>query len=183
MSGSPTSFAASAPELASSRRAARLCAVQALYQIVVSGADPTAVLKDFVAGRQGRITLLDGPDGSTEVSVDLPEPDTELLVDVVRCALDRADEVRSIMTGSLSQSWPIERLETLVDCVLRAGVAELLCRTDIPPKVTVSEGVEVAKAFYEGPEPGMVNAVLDKAARALGRFDDVSAARPASGHG
>jgi N utilization substance protein B len=150
------------------RRAGRLCAVQALYQILQADADTDAVLRDFMSGRQGRMTLTD--DGSGEAAIEMPEPDSELLVDLVRCAAARADEIRAIVGGSLSSGWPLERLEPLADCVLRAGIAELLCRTDIPAKVTVSEMVEVAKAFYDGPEPGMINAVLDRAARALGRL-------------
>jgi N utilization substance protein B len=173
MAGSaPQSIApeSTAPARHGDRRAARLCAVQALYQIVQAGADPDGVLRDFVSGRQGRMTLTEGPDGVGEVVIDMPEPDSELLVDLVRCATERAGDIRSIVGGSLAQCWSLERLEALVDCVLRIGIAELLSRTDIPAKATVSEFVEIAKAFYDGAEPGMVNAVLDRAARALGRL-------------
>lgn len=149
----------------------------------MTAADPTVVLKDFITGLQGRTTLVDEGEGTGETTVDMPEPDSELLVDIVRGALDRADEIRAIIAGSLSAGWPIERLETLIDCVLRAGIAELLVRTDIPAKVAVSEAVEVAKAFYDGPEPGMVNAVLDRAARSLGRLAPDAPTRSTPGHG
>ena len=173
MAGTAGSDTAPEGDRAVTRRAGRLCAVQALYQILQADADPDAVLRDFLSGRQGRITLMDrAGSGGGETIVDMPDPDTELIVDLVRCAIARADDIRSIISQSLSGGWSFERLEALVDCVLRAGIAELLCRTDIPAKVTVSEMVEVAKAFYDGPEPGMINAVLDRAARALGRLGD-----------
>jgi N utilization substance protein B len=71
----------------------------------------------------------------------------------------------------LSSDWPAERLELTVKAILRAGISELLARADIPPRATISEFVDVAHAFYPGAEPRMVNAVLDRVARALGRLD------------
>jgi N utilization substance protein B len=170
MAVTPDQPATTAPDRALSRRAARLCAVQALYQIVQADATPDQVLKEFISGTQGRLGLTDTASGG-EQAVEMPEPDAELLVNLVRAALDRPEDIRSIIHGSLSIGWPPERLEVLLECILRASVAELLVRSDIPPRVTISEFVEIAKSFYAGPESGMVNAVLDKAARALGRLE------------
>lgn len=153
------------------RNAGRLAAVQALYQIDVLDLKPDAVLKDFVSGRQGGVAIVEDPATGQENFIQLPEADSELLVDIVRCVEKRGGEVDAMLNGSLSAEWPAARLELVVKAVLRAGVAELLVRSDIPPRVTISEFVDVAHAFYPGPEPKMVNAVLDRVARALGRLE------------
>jgi N utilization substance protein B len=77
-----------------------------------------------------------------------------------------------MIKGALSPEWPWDRLEMIVKAILRAAVAELLARTDVPAKVTVSEFIDVAHAFYDGAEPRMVNAVIDRIARALDRLDE-----------
>ncbi|MDX2223270.1 MAG: transcription antitermination factor NusB [Rhodospirillaceae bacterium] len=152
------------------RSAGRLAAVQALYTLAQSEATADEVLRDFVSGRLGGVAISENVDTGQETYIELPEGDAELLVDLVRCAQARGDEIGRIIAASLSAGWPAERLEVLVRCVLSAGIAELMCRPDIPPRATVSEFVDVAKAFYSGAEPGMVNAVLDRAARALDRM-------------
>jgi len=156
---------------AMARNAGRLAAVQALYQIDALDLSPDAVLKDFITGRQGGKAIVEDPDTAQETFVDLCEADSELLVDIVRCVENRDEEVGALLKGSVSGEWPAERLELTLKAILRAGIAELLVRADIPPRATISEFVDVAHAFYPGPEPRMVNAVLDRVARALGRLD------------
>jgi N utilization substance protein B len=78
-----------------------------------------------------------------------------------------------MIKGSLSNEWPWDRLEITLRSVLRAGVAELLTRTDIPANATIAEFVDVAQAFYAGPESGLANAVLDRISRALGRTSGI----------
>ena len=99
----------------------------------------------------------------------LSEPDTELFVALMRAVQERSDDIDNMIRGSVGTGWPWERLEMTLRGVLRAGVAELLTQTAIPPKVSIAEFVDVAHAFYSGHEPGMVNAVLDRIAKALGR--------------
>jgi N utilization substance protein B len=153
------------------RSAGRLAAVQALYQIEVLDLSPDLILKDFISGRQGGVAIVEDPVTNQEDFVQLCEADSELLVDIVRCVENRDGEVNAMMTGALSADWPAERLELILKSILRAAVAELLVRTDIPPRVTISEFVDVAHAFYPGPEPKLANAVLDRVARALGRIE------------
>ena len=156
------------------RSAGRLAAVQALYQLEVMDQTPDAVLKDFISGRQGGVAIVEDTDNSREQYVQLAEADSELLVGIVRCVENRGSEVNSMMANSLSAEWPAERLELIVKSILRAAISELLTRSDIPARATISEFVDVAHAFYPGPEPRMVNAVLDRVARALGRLDEAS---------
>ncbi|MSO97352.1 MAG: transcription antitermination factor NusB [Rhodospirillaceae bacterium] len=153
------------------RSAGRLAAVQALYQIDAFDLSPDVVLKDFVSGRQGGTAIIDDPATGQEVFIKLCGADHELLVDIIRGFEARASEVNDVMVKSLSAEWPVARLEFIVKALLRAGIAELLVRTDIPARATISEFVDVARAFYPGPEPGLVNAVLDRVARALGRLE------------
>ena len=151
------------------RSAARLATVQALYQTDATDASVDQIIKDFISGRIGGIAIVDDEDTETESIVKLTEPDTELFVALMRAVQERGEDIDNMIKGSVSAEWPWERLEMTLRAVLRAGSAELLTQSTIPPKVSVAEFVDVAHAFYAGPEPGMANAVLDRIAKALGR--------------
>ncbi len=153
------------------RNAGRLAAVQALYQIDVTGAVPSEVIKDFLTGRTGGVLMTEDPDTAQESLHAAEEIDSETFIGLVCTVETRGEDVDGMVKGALSAEWPWERLETTLRAILRAGVAELLTRTDIPAKVTVSEFIDIGHAFYAGSEPRMVNAVLDKVARALGRLE------------
>ncbi len=157
--------------VAMARSAGRLAAVQALYQIDVMELNSDDVLKDFISGRQGGVAIVEDPDTAQEKFIDLCEADSGLLVDIVRAVDARSDDINDMLKQSLSAEWPAERLELTLKAILRAAIAELLVRTDIPPRATISEFVDIAHAFYPGPEPRLVNAVLDRVARALGRIE------------
>ena len=156
---------------AGARNAGRLAAVQALYQIDVTGAVPSEVIKDFLTGRTGGVLMTEDPDTAQESLHTAEEIDSETFIGLVRTVETRGEDVDGMVKGALSAEWPWERLETTLRAILRAGVAELLTRTDVPAKVTVSEFIDIGHAFYAGSEPRMVNAVLDKVARALGRLE------------
>lgn len=137
------------------RRTARLNAVQALYQIDMVKADVEPVIDEFITHR-------------------LPaEGDRPLFVRIVGGVKDRAKEIDHMIGQSLSEGWQLDRLETVLRAVLRAGVYELLAETAVPPRVVINEYVEIAHAFFSGREPAMVNGVLDKLARVL-RADELS---------
>ncbi len=153
------------------RSAARLAAVQALYQMEASQNPPEQIIKDFLIGRVGGLAISDNPETSEETTVALSTLDSELFIHLVRAVNTREGEIDEIIKAALSPEWPWERMEMTVRAILRAGVAELLTRTDIPGGATVSEFIEVAHAFYAGPEPRMVNAVLDRVSKVLGRND------------
>jgi transcription antitermination protein NusB len=159
------------PAATMARSAGRLAAVQALYQIEVMGLSSDGVLKDFISGRQGGVAIVEDPVTAQEKFIDLCEADSGLLVDIVRAVDARGTEIDEMLKNSLSLDWPAERLELTLKAILRAAIAELLVRADIPPRATISEFVDVAHAFYPGPEPRLVNAVLDRVARALGRIE------------
>lgn len=149
------------------KSAARLAAVQALYQVATTEADYTKVVRDFLAGRLGGTAISEDPDTEAETQVRLAEMDAGMFSGLVSEAIARQDDADDMINANLSDGWPKDRLEVIVRSILRAAVAELLGASDAPAKVIISEYVDITHAFYNGPEPKMVNAVLDKIARVL----------------
>lgn len=140
------------------RAAARLTAVQALYQIEISGVGVDQAIAQFLAGEapQG-----DGEDGP---SAALPAPDPDLFAAIVGGVVAHRHRLDEIIGAALSIDWTVARLEILVRLILEAGVFELTLRDDIPPKVSINEYLNVAHAFFDGAEPGLINGVLDAVA-------------------
>ena len=139
------------------RSVARLAAVQALYQIEINATDPDDVVEEFSRQR---------PDGDDEAGLPMA-PDPELFADLVRGTCARRAEVDPLIAGALAENWTLDRLELVLRAVLRCGAFELLSRPDVPAAVVIDEYVEVAGAFFERGEPGLVNGVLDRLARDL----------------
>jgi N utilization substance protein B len=145
------------PSAAGRRGLARLAAVQALYQIELTSADPGAVVAEFLAHRLGR--EIDGDQYA--------DADRGFFADLVKGCVERRADVDAIVAASLPTDWPLARLESVLRAILRAGSYELLARSDVPARVVINEYVEIAHAFFSGKEPGMVNGVLDHVARRL----------------
>jgi transcription antitermination protein NusB len=141
-----------------SRRAARLGAVQALYQMEVSGASTADVIADFAAGKLPR---------ETEATYTESEGDLELFKVLIEKAVERQATLDRAIARHLSKGWRLERIDAVARAILRAGAAELEQQRETPTAVVIDEYVEIAKSFFEGPEPGFINAALDAAARDL----------------
>ena len=140
------------------RSVARLAAVQALYQLELNpGRGTDAAIGEFVHHRLGR--EIDG-----EV---YGEADEKLFAEIVRGVAANRERLDETVSAALSDEWPLGRLETLLRLILEAGAYELVHRPDIPPRVTMSEYVAIAYAFFDGREPGLANGVLDRLARTL----------------
>ena len=139
------------------RSAARLGAVQALYQIEIGGAGVEEVIDEFERHRRG---------GTGEGSFP-SSADGEFFADLVRGACERRGEIDGLVSGTLAEGWTLGRLELLLAAVLRAGAFELLGRSDVPARVIIDEYIEVAHAFFGRGEPGFVNGVLDRLAHEL----------------
>ncbi|MGB8275972.1 MAG: transcription antitermination factor NusB [Alphaproteobacteria bacterium] len=142
-----------------SRSAARLAAVQALYQIELSGESVEHVIADFT--NHGL--------ASEEEAAPLGRADATLFADIVRGVAARRAEIDSRLAAMLAEGWALERLETTLRAVLRAGAYELMARPDIPFPVVVNEYVNIAAAFFTGKEPAFVNGMLDRLGRETGR--------------
>ena len=139
------------------RRAARLGAVQALYQLELSGGPVETVLREFLDHR-----LAEEIEG-----VNLEAADRDLLAGLVRGVAAERAPLDDLLSAVLAEDWPVDRLETLLKVILRAGAYELGYRPDIPPRVTITEYVNLAQAFFDGKEPGLANGVLDRLAHEL----------------
>lgn len=140
---------------ANRRGAARLAAVQALYQMDIAGTDLNDILAEFESHWLG---------GEVEGDQYLPA-EAAFFRDIVRGVVADQRKLDPAIDQALSKGWPLKRVEALVRAVLRAGAFELTNRKDIPVRVIVSEYVDVANAFVDRDETGMVNAVLDMLAR------------------
>ena len=142
------------------RSIARLAAVQALYQMEVSGTGVEAVIREFSDHR------FDADIDADREGERLAEADEAFFGDLVRGVVSRQDEVDAAVTKRLAEGWKLKRLDATVRALLRAGTFELMAQPETPTEVAIDEYVEIAKAFFEGPtEPGFVNAALDGVAR------------------
>jgi transcription antitermination protein NusB len=140
---------------ANRRGAARLAAVQALYQMDMTGAGLNEILAQFESHWLGQ---------EVEGEQYLPA-EAAFFRDIVSGVVGAQRNLDPRIDAALEATWPLKRIEAILRSVLRAGAYELQKRTDIPARVVVSEYVDVAHAFVDKTETGMVNAVLDRLAR------------------
>lgn len=130
-------------------RAARVAAVQALYQLDMVEAEVTAVIDEFTVHR---------------LALNVDRPLFNALVEGAARDFRTTDEM---IIGALSPGWSIDRLETVLRAILRVGIWELANRMDVPARVVMKEYVDIAGSFFGQREAGMVNGVLDSLAHRL----------------
>jgi transcription antitermination protein NusB len=140
---------------ANRRGAARLAAVQALYQMDIAGAGINDIFAEFESHWLG---------SEVEGEQYLPA-EAAFFRDIVSGVVRDQTRIDPLIDKALEHGWPLKRIDAILRAVLRAGAYELEHRKDIPARVVVSEYVDVAHAFVEREETGMVNAVLDQLAR------------------
>ena len=148
------------PAAPAGRAAARLAAVQALYQMKMTGERVQAVVDEFMTHH------LAGPDRDSEVP-ELGKADLDFFRDLVEGVASQAASLDDMLAAVLAEDWPVERLESVLGLILRAGAFELGHRPDVPPRVVVSQYVDLAHAFLDDKQTAMVNGVLDRLARHL----------------
>ncbi|MBA3897749.1 MAG: transcription antitermination factor NusB [Sphingomonadaceae bacterium] len=140
-----------------SRSAARLAAVQALYQREMEGTALPKLLHEFHQHRLGATV------GDTEYH----DAEVAFFDDVVTGVETRSVEIDAAITARLAKGWTLARLDRPMRAILRAGTYELLARRDVPAKAAINEYVDVADAFYAKAEKGFVNGLLDAVAKDL----------------
>jgi N utilization substance protein B len=156
------------PRKANKRGAARLAAVQALYQMDIAATPLNDILAEFESHWLGQ---------EVEGSQYLPA-EAKFFREIVEGVVAAQRRLDPMIDRALASGWPLKRIEAVLRAVLRAGAYELERRSDVPARVVVSEYVDVANAFLDRDETGMVNAVLDALARLLrgGEFDPAASA-------
>jgi transcription antitermination protein NusB len=145
----------SEPRKANKRGAARLAAVQALYQMDLAGTGLNDIMTEFAGHWLG---------GEVE-GVQYRPAEAAHFQDIVGGVVREQGRLDRQIDAALERGWPLRRIETVLRAVLRAGAYELACRNDVPARVVTAEYVDVASAFVDKEETGMVNAVLDQLAR------------------
>lgn len=138
-------------ERSRSRSAARLAAVQALYQMEMEGTPLAQLLHEFHQHRIGETI-----DGATLIDAEL-----DFFDDVVKGTDARRPEIDALIAGRLAEGWKLERLDRPMRALLRAGTYELLARRDVPVATVISEYLDVAHAFYDKKEVAFANGLLD----------------------
>jgi N utilization substance protein B len=152
---------------ANRRGAARLAAVQALYQMDLAATPLHEILAEFESHWLGREV-----DGDEYLPAEVAH-----FREIVGGVVADQRKLDPMIDVALAKGWPLKRIETILRAILRAGAYELDRKPDVPARVVVSEYVDVAHAFVDADETGMVNAVLDQLARQLRAGEFAATAR------
>lgn len=149
------------------RTRARLAAVQALYQMDMTQRDLSVVLEEFLNHRFETVEIYAGADRG-------------FFRDIVAGVAERQSEIDPHIASHLAQGWRLSRIDSILRAVLRSGVYEIIARRDVPARAVINEYVEIARDFFGGEEPAVVNGVLDRVAREKrqGEFGRKAAKKP-----
>lgn len=158
------------PARPTKRRAGRFAAVQALYQIELTGAAPPAVIEEFLTFRM---------EATADKRSLAREADPAMFAELVEGAWRQREQIDALLKPALAQGWTLERIEVVLHAALRAGIYELIARADVPARVVINEYVDIARLFSGEKEAAFVNSVLDRIGRTL-RPDELGPA-PADG--
>ena len=139
------------------RAAARLAAVQALYQHDMEATRLASLLDEFHRHRLG----------ATIEEAQYAEAETAFFDDIVKGVLARRDEIDELLSGKLADGWKLERLDKAMLQILRCGTYELIARADVPTGTVINEYLDVAHAFFDAREAKFVNGMLDAVAKAV----------------
>lgn len=150
------------------RSAARLGAVQALYQMDVASTDLNDIIEEFSAHRFGQ--EVDGEQYN--------DADAAFFAAIISGVVEHQKEIDPLLNSHLAEGWRLPRIDSILRAILRSAAYEIVYRDDVPPKVAISEYIDVAHAFFEGEEPRVVNAVLDQIAK---KYRGKEVPRPADG--
>ena len=138
------------------RSVSRLAVVQGLYQMDMAQTDLNEVIQQFTLVRFGE-----------QARFDFADADLGFFGDLLRGVVQHQREIDPLLDAQLAKGWRLNRIDSILRAVLRAGAFELGHRPDVPTAVVINEYVEVAHAFFSGDEPKVVNGVLDQLARKL----------------
>ena len=136
------------------KSAARLAAVQALYQMDFKAARAEMIIHDFMNQKM-----------PAEGDAPTPDFDRELFASIINGTLQRMADIDPLLEANLDPKWPLPRLDKILRSILRVGAAEMLQHGKVDAAIIINDYVNVAHGFFAGKEPALVNAVLDKIAK------------------
>ena len=158
--------------LQAARSAARLAAVQGLYQMDVAATPINDVIRDLTMTPLRETAQAEADESGDDLEVN--QPDHTFLAELLRGVVRVQREIDPLVDNQLATGWRLARVDSTLRAILRAGVFELMERPEVPAKVVINEYIDIARAFFEGDEPRVVNGVLDKLAKKL-RPDEFTA--------
>ena len=138
-----------------SRTAARLAAVQALYQMDMAATDANQVIREFLDHRLGEAAETSGADAT----------DGAYFEDIVLGVVKQQRTIDPVLDAHLAEGWHLSRIDSILRAILRSAAYEITMREDVPTKVIINEYLDIAHAFFDGEEPKVVNGILDRLAR------------------
>jgi len=140
---------------------ARLLAVQAIYMSEFSDENIDRITSRFVLGEVGGQVIVEREKGKEEV-IDIQSADLKLFTKIMKEYVDKKESIDETITASLIGEMTIERLEMILKCILRAGIAEFYANPKLDAPIIINEYTDIARSFFDGPEVKMVNAILDR---------------------
>lgn len=145
---------------------ARLLAVQAAYAKEFSDESWDKMISRFLLGEAGGKVIQDGIAGR-ETYVDLQPADAQLFTKLLKEYQEKEKEINQIIQANISSKMDYERLEILLKCILRIGIAEFYVNPGLDAPIIINEYVDMTRAFFDGPEAKVVNAILDKFSKVI----------------
>ena len=145
---------------------ARLNAIQALYAAEFKDEPIEKTVYDFLNKGVGHQVIIENEKGD-ESFVPIADADAQLFTNLVKTVKDKKEQIDEIILNSFSKEWDKDRVELLLQNILRAGIAEFFIHPDLDAPIIINEYVDITRSFYDGPEIRLVNAVLDKFAKVM----------------
>lgn len=145
---------------------ARLNAIQALYAAEFSDKPITKIIFQFLNGEIGEKLIVENEKGKEEF-IPLPDMDHELFSKIVQEATLRKEDLDKTILDAVVSGWENDRVEILLQSILRAGLAEFFVNPNLDTPIIINEYTDIARSFYDGAEVALVNAVLNKYAKVI----------------
>ncbi|MBQ9090424.1 MAG: hypothetical protein IJY58_05190 [Alphaproteobacteria bacterium] len=145
---------------------ARLMAVQAVYARELSDESWEKTVSRFLMGEAGGVVIKDGIAGREEY-ITIEAADASLFTNLVQAVKEHEDILTDVIKNNISDKIDFDRLEILIKCILKVGMAEFYVNPNLDTPIIINEYTDMTHAFFDGPESRLVNAILDKYARII----------------
>ncbi len=145
---------------------ARLMAIQAIYAKELSEESWEKVMSRFILGEAGGEVIKESIAGREEY-ITIESADGVLFANLVNAVKEQNDVLADVIKNNMSEKIDFERLEILIKCILKTGMAEFHVNANLDAPIIINEYTDITRSFFDGPEPRLVNAILDKYAKVM----------------